>query len=164
MHLGLPAFAHLLKIMPEARMTLVGNGADEMRWHQLADKLALNEHIDWLGQVSQSALFNIYSEHDVLLFPSLRDSAGMVVLEAMGYGLPVICLDLGGASMMVDASCGRVITTQNATQQVVIQKLGEALIELAQNATLRDQLARQAQAKAQTYTWENVVRQFYQVF
>ncbi|OAD18722.1 glycosyl transferase, group 1 family protein [Candidatus Thiomargarita nelsonii] len=162
MHLGLPAFARLLKIMPEARMTLVGNGPDEKRWHWQADKLGLNEHIDWLGQVSQSELFNLYSQHDVLLFPSLRDSAGMVVLEAMRYGLPVICLDLGGPGMMVDASCGRVIATQNATEQIVIQKLGEALIELAQDATVRDQLAQQAQAKAQTYTWENVVRQLYQ--
>ncbi|MEN8221093.1 MAG: hypothetical protein ABFS56_33030 [Pseudomonadota bacterium] len=36
------------------------------------------------------------------------------------------------------------------------------LIELAQDATVRGQLAQQAQAKAQTYTWENVVRQLYQ--
>ncbi|MEN8218647.1 MAG: glycosyltransferase family 4 protein [Pseudomonadota bacterium] len=162
MHLGLPAFAHLLRVMPEARMSLVGNGPDEMRWHRLADKLALNEHIDWLGRISQQELFNIYSQYDVLLFPSLHDSSGNVVLEAMAHGLPVVCLDLGGPGMMVDASCGRVIATQNATEQIVIQKLGEALIKLAQDSTLRTQLAVGASKRAQTYTWENVVRQLYQ--
>jgi len=162
MDLGFAAFKHLLKTVQNARLTLVGDGKDAKRWQRLVENLGLQNHIDWIPTISQAKLFHLYSQYDVFLFPSLRDSAGMVVLEAMRYGLPVICLDLGGPGMMMDTSCGRVIATQNATEQIVIQKLGEALIELAQDATVRDQLAQQAQAKARTYTWENVVRQLYQ--
>jgi len=162
MHLGFAAFKHLLKTEPKARLTLVGDGNDAKRWQHLIEHLGLQKHIDWISTISQAKLFHLYSQYDVFLFPSLRDSAGMVVLEAMAYGLPVICLDLGGPSMMVDSSCGRVIAAQHATEQIVIQKLGEALIELAQDSTLRTQLAAGARKQAEAYTWENVVGKLYQ--
>ncbi|TGO03172.1 hypothetical protein PN36_11370 [Candidatus Thiomargarita nelsonii] len=161
MHLGFAAFKHLLKTEPKARLTLVGDGKDAKRWQRLVEHLGLQNKIDWIPTISQAKLFHLYAQHDVFLFPSLRDSAGMAVLEAMAHGLPVICLDLGGPGMMVDSSCGRVIATQNATEQIVIQKLGSALIELAQDSTLRTQLAAGATRRAQTYTWEKVVRQLY---
>ena len=162
MRLGFAAFKYLLKTVPNARLTLVGDGKDAKGWQRLVENLGLQNHIDWIPTISQAKLFNLYSQYDVFLFPSLRDSAGMVVLEAMKYGLPVVCLDLGGPSMMVDSSCGRVIATQNATEQTVIQKLGEALIELAQDSTLRTQLAAGARVRAEASSWENVVRQLYQ--
>ena len=49
----------------------------------------------WAGQ--RTELEEHYLTADVLLFPSLRDSGGMVVLEALAHGLPVLCTDLGRA-------------------------------------------------------------------
>ena len=53
----------------------------------------------------------LYRRHDALLFPSLHDFSGNVVLEALVHRLPVVCLDLGGPAELVDASCGRVVAT-----------------------------------------------------
>ena len=41
----------------------------------------------------------LFGSHDLFLFPSLHDSGGFVVLEALSHGLPVVCLDLGGQRM-----------------------------------------------------------------
>jgi glycosyltransferase involved in cell wall biosynthesis len=162
MHLGLPAFAELLKHVPEARLTLVGQGPDEARWRQLAVYLGITARIEWIAWVERTQLSDLYARHDVLLFPILRDSGGMVVLEAMAYGLPVVCLDLGGTGRMVDESYGRVIPTQGRSVTDVIEHLGDALVALAANQDLRNKLRSGALERVQEYTWAKVVRQVYQ--
>ena len=48
-------------------------------------------------------LFDQYQTHDLFVYPSLHDSSGNVVLEALSFGLPVVCLDLGGPAQIVTA-------------------------------------------------------------
>ncbi|HET6889528.1 MAG TPA: glycosyltransferase [Pyrinomonadaceae bacterium] len=157
-HLGLLAFAHLLKSKIDARLSLVGKGPDEARWRRLADKLSISEHIDWVPWVSREKLLDLYTQHTVFFFPSLHDSGGMVVLEAMTYGLPVVCLDLGGPGAIVNDSCGRVIKTADRNQTEVIRSLGEALAELAADTCLCSQLSQGALKRVQHYHWGSVVR------
>jgi glycosyltransferase involved in cell wall biosynthesis len=71
MHLGVPAFADLLKRIPSARMTLVGKGPDEKRLRTLANNLGIEEKIDWIPWLDRKELPAIYADHDVFLFPSL---------------------------------------------------------------------------------------------
>jgi glycosyltransferase involved in cell wall biosynthesis len=54
-------------------------------------------------------LFELYRSHDLFLFPSLHDSGGFVVLEALAHGLPVVCLDLGGPKDIVTSNSGVVV-------------------------------------------------------
>jgi len=97
MCLGLAAFARLIEKRPDAQLTIVGSGPDQQRWRALAKNLGVGERVEWLHWVDRKELPALYVAHDVFLFPSLHDSGGMVVLEAMSYGLPIVCLDLGGA-------------------------------------------------------------------
>ena len=161
MHLGLPAFARLLKAVPDARLTLVGKGPDETRWRRLADTLGISEHIEWVQWVDRNELPALYGAHDVFLFPSLHDSGGMVVLEAMAHGLPVVCFDLGGPGVMVNNSCGRVVATKGKSEADVIKELGEALIELISNSSAWSQIHNSALNRTKYYLWNNLVRQIY---
>ncbi|MGH9961935.1 MAG: glycosyltransferase family 4 protein, partial [Pyrinomonadaceae bacterium] len=134
MHLGLPAFARLAAVYPRVHLTLVGSGPEELRWRALAEQLGISDRLSWIPWVTHEELKSIYVQQDVLLFPSLHDSSGNVVLEAMSHGLPVVCLDLGGPGVMVDEICGRVIATSGATRGCVIEKLTDALLELAKDS------------------------------
>jgi len=106
MHLGLPAFARFVENCSNARLTMVGQGPEEKKWRNLSISLGVADKIDWVPWVSQEGLREIYRSHDLFFFPSLHDSGGMVVLEAMAHGLPVVCLDLGGPGVMVNGECG----------------------------------------------------------
>ncbi|MBN2570118.1 MAG: glycosyltransferase family 4 protein [Deltaproteobacteria bacterium] len=162
MHLGLRAFAELLKISPDARLTLVGNGPDERRWHFLSDKLPIAGQINWVPWMHQDDLNNLYRQHDVFLFPSLHDSSGNVVLEAMAFGLPVVCLDLGGPGVIVDEICGWKVSTEGKTADDVVNDLAEGLIRLAGDDALRERYGKNAAERIQThFTWERVVRNVY---
>jgi glycosyltransferase involved in cell wall biosynthesis len=164
MHLGLPAFAGLLRNCPDARLTLVGNGPEERRWRALAAALGVEMNIDWLPWVSQSDLPKIYIGHDVLFFPSLHDSGGMVVLEALRHGLPVVCMDLGGPGVMVDETCGRVIRTQGRGRDTVVNGLTHVLTDLAQDPAARARLASGAWDRVRQFDTRTAVRRVYEEF
>ncbi|MFQ5958174.1 MAG: glycosyltransferase family 4 protein, partial [Alphaproteobacteria bacterium] len=141
LHLGLAAFRRLLETQADARLVVVGDGPDEARLRRLAEALGVAGNIEWVPWLAREDLLAFYARHDVLLYPSLHDSGGMVVLEALAAGVPAICLDLGGPGAIVDETCGRVIATEGRSADVVARSLGEALVELASDAGLRSRLA-----------------------
>ena len=161
MHLGLRAFQKLLEQHPHSILTMVGQGPDEKNLRLIAEELGIAKNMNWVGWVSQSELSKIYSEHDIFLFPSLRDSGGMVALEAMAHGLPVVCLDLGGVGVMLNDACGRVIATRGRSELDIVGALGNALIELGNNRELLAELSVGAARRAKNYEWSNVVREIY---
>ncbi len=161
MGLGIRAFAKLVKQVPGTRLTMVGKGPDEKRWRDLAEQLNIADKIDWIPWVDRKELAQIYQGHDVFLFPSLHDSGGMVVLEAMTHGLPVVCLDLGGPGQIVNSICGKVIITANKNEQDVVLHLSEALCELAGDLALRSRLRAGALRRAKQFQWSLVVAKIY---
>jgi glycosyltransferase involved in cell wall biosynthesis len=160
MHLGLPAFAQLLEREPRAQLTMVGGGITKEHWRRLAARLGLDGHVTWLPWQSHEAMSAIYAEHDVLLFPSLHDTGGLVVLEAMNHGLPVVCLRLGGPGVMVNQSCGRSVEVAGKSRATVIAELGDALGELADADTRRD-LSDSVWQRCRDFSWRKKIERIY---
>jgi glycosyltransferase involved in cell wall biosynthesis len=160
MHLGLPAFARLAKADPSARLTMVGDGPARRRWHRLAQSLGIERQIEWVPWQTADAMDSIYARHHVLLFPSLHDSGGLVALEAMRHGLPVVCLKLGGPAALVNDSCGRVIDPGGKGTAEVVAELGEALALLSQDM-LRCRLAEGAGRRSRDFSWSQKVARLY---
>jgi glycosyltransferase involved in cell wall biosynthesis len=161
MRLGLEAFGRLLDRGVEARLTMLGRGPNEAAWRRRAAELEIDHAIDWLPWVDHSELCELYRRHHALLYPSLHDSSGNVVLEALAHGLPVVCLDLGGPAEMVDAGCGRVIPTAGRSAAACTRALAEALEELARTDGLLHQLSVGARARAERMRWPAVVASLY---
>jgi glycosyltransferase involved in cell wall biosynthesis len=161
-HLALEAFALLQAKQPASRFTIVGRGPREERLKALSHKLGLDGAVDWKPWMSQAELNELYGGQDVFLFPSLRDSGGLVVLEAMATGLPVIALDLGGPGFMVDKTCGfRIETTERDTASV-IGAMAESLQRLSSDPALYTQLSLGAMERASQLSWKNQIKSLYQ--
>jgi len=151
-HLGVMAFAKLREAHPDARLTIIGSGPDELWLHRLAQRLGLTNTVTWIPRLEHALVMRSYARHDAFLFPSLHDSGGSVVLEALSSGLPVVCLDVGGPGLLVDASCGFRIAA--GEPQEVIAGLAHALAQLAQKpGLLRSMGAAAAQRARQQFSW-----------
>lgn len=162
MHLGLAAYATFLAKFPNAQLTLVGHGSEEKSWRELASQLGIHpEQIKWRPWLTQKDLAVLYQGHEVFLFPSLRDSGGMVVLEALSFGLPVVCLKLGGPGVIIDNTCGRAVEVNGMSQQDVVKQLADVLVEFANHPQLIKQLRDGARKKAITTSWDAVVERVY---
>jgi glycosyltransferase involved in cell wall biosynthesis len=90
----------------------------------------------------------------------MHDSGGMVVLEAMDHGLPVVCLKLGGPATLVNANCGYAVDPAEKNSAQVVTEMGDALIELA-NRSVRVSLADAARLRCRDFTWPQKVGRIY---
>jgi glycosyltransferase involved in cell wall biosynthesis len=90
------------------------------------------------------------------VLPTLIESGGAVLLEAMAMGLPVISTDWGGPADYVDDSCGILVPLDSREQLVV--SLAGAMERLAGDAELREQMGEAGRLKVeQHYTWNGKI-------
>jgi glycosyltransferase involved in cell wall biosynthesis len=145
----------------EVSFTIVGDGPDRARLERLCRQLQLENAVHWAGWLPQAKVALCYRGADALLFPSLRDSGGMVVLEALAHGVPVLCTDLGGPGLIVNSSCGRRLATEARTRAELAGAFGEAILELAPSASLLHSLRHGAKLRARDFTFAALVQSVY---
>jgi len=162
MHLGIKGFNFFCK-NKDVSLTLRSEGSERNKWEKLIKILGCESKINWIDYIPSKEMSNFYSNFDVMLFPSLHDSGGQVVLEALANGLPVICLDLGGPGQIVNNKCGRVICTKNKAEKDITNDIALTLEELYSNCNLRKQLSEGALKRAKNYEWSKVVSTTYAI-
>ncbi len=86
-HLLIGAAARLRERIPNLEVRIVGRGPEEARLHRLSRDL---ESVRWLGDVSQADLAAEYSHADLFCLPSVQEGFGIVFLEAMAAGKPIV--------------------------------------------------------------------------
>jgi L-malate glycosyltransferase len=84
----------------DARLVLVGDGPEYGRTRELVENLGLADHVRYVGVVDGVA--SLLAAADVLLLPSETESFGLVALEAMASGVPVVASDVGGLPEVVE--------------------------------------------------------------
>lgn len=164
LHLGLKALAALGPEIQNIHLTVVGSGYDETRLKHFAQRLGIAHAVTWVPWMDRKDLIHSYSQSHLFLFPSLHDSGGMVVLEAMSFGVPVLCLDLGGPAMSVNETCGRVIPTANRTEKEVVEQIAACISALVADRTALELLSKGARNRVAFLTWQAVVAQTYGSF
>ena len=161
LHLALRAMPEVLRQLPDARLKIVGEGKDARWLKQVAEECGVSAHIDWIPQLPHSEISAVYREHVAFVFPSLHDSGGLVVLESLAAQLPVICLGLGGPGVFIDPSCGVVIDAVNQSEDSVQRSIAAAMIQLAQQQSVRNSLAAKCVSRARHFSWQGAAQQLY---
>ena len=148
--LGLLAARTVIDQGVRLRWDIVGSGPDRGRLEGLVESLGLKDTIRFVGAVPLDVSRRYQA--DAFLFPSLRDSGGMAVIEAMARGLPVVCLDTGGPALSVCAECGVRIPVVSPSQ--VVTDLARAIELFAANPPLRGRMGAAARRHVEnSYLW-----------
>ena len=136
----------------DSRLLVAGSGTEQVRMEDLARSLALGSRVEFLGRVPHETMEALFQRCDALVFTSLRDSFGSVVLEAMSYGLPVIALNHQGMRAFVPDEAGLKVSV-NSPQQV-ISDLADAFDFLGLNPELKPAMSSAALAFGESQTWK----------
>lgn len=153
--IALQAFAAFVRKCPVAEMTIVGDGPERVRLQGLIRDLCLEGSACIERWMPRERLLGTMRSCDVFLFASLRDGGGLVIVEAMAAGKPIICLDLGGPGLHVNEDCGFKIAAHDPDQAVA--DLADALERLWRDPGLSLKLGQGALARARrVYDWDHV--------
>jgi len=142
----------LIKKYPDASLTLVGDGPAKEELENLVKELKLDNHITFLGFVNREKLPPIYRRHDVFLTASEMETQGIVLIEALASGLPVIgARVLAIPEVVHNNKTGYLVPKRNPV------KMAERMIEFIENPKLIKEYGKNARKEAEKHDINNVV-------
>lgn len=147
----LRAFRKLQRDGVHARLLLVGTGPGEREARRYVLTRQLDD-VEFLGRVSEAQKAQLFKTADIYVSPATgRESFGIVLLEAMSAGAPIICSDIHGYRGVVRRERdGILVEPGNA------DALAASIRRLIDDPALRAQLSRAGEERAQLFTWERV--------
>lgn len=129
------------------------------RLTQLRAELGISDLVTFLGAKDQDTLVYYYSAAEMVVMPSHYESFGMVALEAMACGTPVIGSDVGGLSFSIeDGFNGYLVPGQDP------EALADKIALLLRRPSLRDHLGEQAIRWAERYAWTHIADEILDVY
>jgi len=137
----------------QGELEIFGDGPEKERIAEYIKQNNLEKKIHLKGFVDNSEIKRKMKEASVLLHPSFREGGSWSIMEAMSFGMPVICLNTSGPKDMVTKKCGVLINLVSSEQ--IVKSIGEALSKLQNDPELFELLSNNATNRIkEEYNWE----------
>lgn len=150
---------HLAIIGGDVSVSFEEMSEEMKRLQTMCDELCMGGMVVFLGKRGQDTLPYYYSAAEVLAMPSLYESFGMVALEAMACGTPVIASDVGGLGYLVQNGVTG-FTIPDSDPEMLCEKLSLLL----DDHDLRNGMGERAAEYASEYEWEKIASQIVDVY
>lgn len=146
------AYQQVKQEIPNSRLIIAGPGTRLRKPYEKWIKNQGLEDIVFVGYISEADKPRYYKTADVYCSPATsRESFGIVLLEAMAVGTPVVASDIDGYnSVITDGEDGLLVPPRDS------RSLARTLISVLSDETLRQKLAARARLTAEKYSWERV--------
>ncbi len=143
---------------PKVHLLFAGDGPDHKAYETIVEARGLKDHVTFLGPVKHDDLIPYFSACDIFAFPSLTDTQGIVLIEAMAGGTPSVVYDaLGPGDIVQHEESG--LKAAPGTDQFF-----QYLFELVQNHSLREKLSVGALREVRKYSIEKTADQLEQLY
>ena len=149
------AFQKINEVFPESFLEFYGTGAMLKELKEYIKTLDISNKIYFKGY--EPDLSKVFSDASLMLFPSKRESFGLVILEAFAYGVPVVAYSTKfGVDDLIDNNENGYILKQNN-----INALAKKAIYLLKNPSIRDSFGDNGHKKVYNFTYDKVMLQWF---
>ncbi len=153
------AFGMLKKDVPDARLVIIGRGPLELHLRKVAGEVGVADSLRIINRVPEHELPLYYNMASVFMLPSLWEPLGIVVLEAMACGIPVVSSDTGGPRELVTPDCGFLARPKDPADIYAKLKL------LLQDEGLRKRMGTAARRRAvENFTWDIAAQKMEKIY
>jgi glycosyltransferase involved in cell wall biosynthesis len=148
----LMAMPGILKNFPKARLEIIGDGSQTAILKELSIKLKISNSVKFFGKFENVIPF--YTKMDIFILPSILEGFGIVLLEAMASGVPVVATNVDGIrEVVVDGESGILIPPKDP------DAIAKAISQLINNPQLRKKLVENGFKRAQQFdVQEHIMR------
>lgn len=151
----LEAAAQVLARHPEYRVVLLGEGPEEQALRDQVARLGIGDAVEFAGFQPQRVVRDWMRRARIFVLPSVEEGQGVVLLEALASGTPVVGSKVDGIAEVITPDVGRLFPVGD------VAALASHLMELIENATLRHQLGEAARARAEAeYDWDRLAQAY----
>lgn len=152
----LNALPAVLAKLPEARLTVVGDGPERDSLVELACRLDVESRVAFAGPVAHASLAAHYRWAALLVLPSREEGFGLVLVEALGCGCPVVASGLPAIrSLLLEGQAGRLFQAGNAAD--LSQAITGMLADGARSKALAERGRQQVLSQ---YDWQAIARRY----
>ena len=162
--IALEAFAIAAsKTSDTCRLHIIGDGSQADSAKKYAKKLGIEERLSFLKKLPRNNVWGMMASSRALIFSSVRDTSGNVVLEAMGLECPVICFNHQGAAMMTDDQCAFRITPSDWNTS--INDFANAIVSLANDDNIVHNMGKSGRKRVMThFTWDEKIDRMVKIY
>lgn len=154
---GIAFLVDALSLMPtdmDWELLIFGDGDDRVLIEkQIADS-GIGKNVKLMGNRPLNQIAEAYQQADVFVLPSLRETSGNVLLEAMAYAVPIVAFDTSFCKELSNKQCG-IFVKVNQSLDKIKKDFCDAIIKLAEDKTLREKFGRNGYEYANRLTWED---------
>lgn len=154
---GIAFLVDALSLMPtdmDWELLIFGDGDDRaLIEKQIADS-GIGKNVKLMGNRPLNQIAEAYQQADVFVLPSLRETSGNVLLEAMAYAVPIVAFDTSFCKELSNKQCG-IFVNVNQSLDKIKKDFCDAIIKLAEDKTLREKFGRNGYEYANRLTWED---------
>lgn len=156
----LEAIASLKRKDKNVSLHIVGKGSKNYvkRLKSLSEKLDIRSNVRMLGYRSQKKMQTIYGSYGAVVMPSKTESFGLVALEALAGGVPLVATRSGGLSEFVNGTVAQTIP------KVERKAIAEAIEKMWRNPSITDKRVSAGLKLASRFKWPQVARQYKKLF
>lgn len=153
------AFKTISRKIPKAKLLLVGDGPERRNLENMVKKNGLEDKVSLIGRVENDEVPKYMTIADVFVLPSLSESFGIVNLEAMACGLPIVATRVDGIPEVVnDPENGFLVEPMNSGQ------IAAKVILLLENDALREKMGKTNREKAKEYGLEKIIGKIEKIY
>ncbi|MBL8060263.1 MAG: glycosyltransferase [Chthonomonas sp.] len=137
---------------------LVGDGPYREECAEMARALGIGDRVRFVGFVDRHQVDAYYELADIFIFASMTETQGLVIQEAMSYGLPSVVVQGGGASSAIENGVNGIIVGNDATQ------LSNAVVSLLEDEGYYSAISKEASRSARTYSTRDMTEDVLTVY
>lgn len=146
------------------QVLIYGEGDQRDILEDIITKKKLEDKVFLKGKVPYNEISKTYQEGDIFVLPSLRESGGSVLIEAMAHQLPIVALDMSLAHLLNQKKCGMFVNI-NQKKEGVLKQFANILMKLLSNSELREFYGNNGYRYVnQELTWDNMIDEVYGEF
>lgn len=154
------AMAFIIKMFPQTTLTVIGEGQNKENLLNLSKDLHLEKHIHFVGWVKDKGLDIYYKKASIVVFPSVGPEIfGLVILEAMSAGRPVIGTSVGGIPEIITDGVNGYLVEPGSAEQIA-----EKVIKLFSDEDLLKEFGKNARKQAEEYTIEKYAKNIEKIY
>ena len=152
------AFAKIYLEDPSVNLVLIGDGKEEVKLRKLAKELNIEKNAYFAGLINRDGISKVFADAEIFVFASTTETQGMVILEALASGLPVVAVKDAVYDKVIKNKVNGILADNDP------QKFAEECLKILNNSSYRQKLSDNASKSMQDFSISKTAQSFEKLY